>query len=126
MAKEGRSALRPRSGAEEWQMIRAIYRWSVRPGKEDTFVAAWSEGTQWIRTQIRGAQGSLLLRNHSKPMEFIAVARWDSLADWQAFSRAGLPDVGAFHRLAAVSTLVSTEVGEEILDLVEEATPGWV
>jgi hypothetical protein len=87
---------------------------------------AWVDGTQWIRTQIKGAQGSVLLRNHSKPMEFIAVARWESLPDWQAFSSAGLPDVGAFRHLAAVSTLVSTEIGEEILDLVEEATPGWI
>ena len=107
-------------------MIRVIYRWQVQPGGEETFVSAWIEGTQWIRTQINGAQGSLLLRHHCQPLEFIAIARWDSLADWQAFSNAGLPDVGAFHRLAAVSTLVSTEIGEEILDLVEEATPGWV
>jgi len=104
-------------------MIRAIYRWQVKPGEEDTFIAAWSRGTHAMRARIRGAQGSVLMRNHHQPSEFIAVARWESLEDWQAFSIADLRelDVEAFQRMSAVSTLVSTEVGEEIEDLVVEA-----
>jgi heme-degrading monooxygenase HmoA len=102
-------------------MIRAIYRWQVQPGEEDTFVAAWSQGTRAIRARIKGAQGSLLLRNHRKPSEFIAVARWDSLEDWQAFAAAEMPDVEASARMAAVSTLVSIEVGDELQDLVDNA-----
>jgi heme-degrading monooxygenase HmoA len=105
-------------------MIRAIYRWHVQPGAEDTFIAAWNHGTRAIRARIRGAQGSVLIRNHSQPREFIAVARWDSLEDWQAFSIADLIelDAEAFKRMSAVSTLVSTEVGEEVADLVQETT----
>ena len=100
-------------------MIRAIYRWQVKSGEEHTFVSAWSRGTQAIRAKVKGAQGSVLLRNHCRPSEFIAIARWDSLEDWQAFSPAAMPDVEAFARLEAVSTLVSTEVGDEIQDLVD-------
>jgi heme-degrading monooxygenase HmoA len=101
-------------------VIRAIYRWHVQPGKEDTFVAAWMQGTQAIRDTIKGAQGSVLLRSHHQPAEFIAVARWESLEDWQAFGHAQIPAPEAFERLSAVSTLVSTEVGDEILDLVDD------
>ena len=103
-------------------MIRAIYRWQVQPGGEAIFVAAWRHGTRAIRARIRGAQGSVLLRNHQQPAEFIAIARWDSVEDWQAFSMADIlaVDAEAFQRMAAVSTLVSTEVGEELEDLVVE------
>jgi heme-degrading monooxygenase HmoA len=99
-------------------MIRAIYRWHVQPGEEDTFVLAWMQGTQAIRDKVKGAQGSVLLRSHHQPSEFIAVARWESLEDWQAFAHAQMPDAEASERLAAVSTLVSTEVGDELLNLV--------
>jgi heme-degrading monooxygenase HmoA len=99
-------------------MIRAIYRWQVQPGQEDAFVAAWSRGTQAIRGQIKGAQGSMLLRSHEQPTEFIAIAQWDSLEDWQNFSKASLPDDQAAQRLSAVSSLVSTEICDEIQDLV--------
>jgi heme-degrading monooxygenase HmoA len=97
-------------------MIHAIYRWHVQPGEEDIFVFAWSRGTQAIRTKVK------LLRNHCKPSEFIAIASWDSLEDWQAFSRAEAPDAEAFEHLSAVSTLVSMEVGDEIRDLVDHDT----
>ena len=101
-------------------MIRAIYRWEVQPGAEETFITAWSHGTRAIRTWIKGAYGSVLIRNRQRPSEFIAVARWESLEDWQAFSIEDLLqlDSEAFERMAAVSTLVSTEVGEEVADLV--------
>jgi heme-degrading monooxygenase HmoA len=99
-------------------MIRAIYRWQVQPGYEDTFVAAWVRGTQAIRGQIKGAQGSVLLRSHEQPAEFIAIAQWESLADWLNFSKAPLPDDQAMRRLSAVSSLISTEICDEIQDLV--------
>jgi heme-degrading monooxygenase HmoA len=103
-------------------MIRVIYRWQVQPGEEDTFIAAWNRGTRVIRAKIKGALGSVLLRNHQQPEEFMAVARWESLEDWQAFSIADLLelDAAAFERLSAVSTLVSTDVGEEVADLAWE------
>ena len=101
-------------------MIRAIYRWQVQPGHADAFVDAWMQGTRAIRGQIKGAQGSMLLRSQQHPTEFIAIAQWDSLADWQAFSHTALPDDEAQQRLSAVSTLVSTEVCDEIQDLVND------
>ena len=77
-------------------MIRAIYRWHIQPGKEEAFVSAWMEGTQCIRAHVRGAHGSLLLRNHGNPLEFIAIARWESLHDWQTLPILGCRTSGRF------------------------------
>jgi heme-degrading monooxygenase HmoA len=99
-------------------MIRAIYRWEVQPGAEEAFVNAWIRGTEVIREHVKGAQGSVLLRNRSKPVEFIAIARWESFADWQAFSDAKPPAPRAFQCVEEVSTLISAEVCDEIYDLV--------
>ncbi|MGE3540438.1 MAG: antibiotic biosynthesis monooxygenase [Candidatus Tectimicrobiota bacterium] len=99
-------------------MIHVIYRWRVQAGQEATFAAAWTRGTDAIRQLIKGAQGSLLVRSQQQPTEFIAIAQWESLADWQAFSRGSLPDDEALQRLSAVSTMLSTEVCEEVYDLV--------
>lgn len=35
-------------------MIRAIYRWEVQPGAEETFIDAWSRGTEVIRGARQG------------------------------------------------------------------------
>lgn len=101
-------------------MIRAVYRWHVKAGEEDTFVKAWEQGTQAIRERIQGAQGSLLLHSYSESSEFVAIARWQSFEDWQAFSRDQTPDPEALQRMTAVSTLVSTEVFEEVQDLLTD------
>jgi hypothetical protein len=55
-----------------------------------------------------------------QPTEFIAIAQWDSLADWQAFSKAALPDDEAQQCLSEISTLVSTEICDGIQDLVND------
>jgi heme-degrading monooxygenase HmoA len=101
-------------------MIRAIYRWEVQPGAEEAFVAAWTQGTEVIRGRVKGAHGSVLLRNRNKPSEFIAIARWESFADWQAFSDAKPPAPQAFQCVEEISTFVSAEVCDELYDLAFE------
>ena len=101
-------------------MIRVIYRWEVQPGAEEAFVEAWTQGTEVIRGRVKGAYGSVLLRNRKKPSEFIAIARWESFADWQAFSDAKPPAPQAFQCVEEISTFVSTEVCDEIYDLAFE------
>jgi heme-degrading monooxygenase HmoA len=101
-------------------MIRAIYRWEVQLGAEEAFVEAWTQGTEVIRGRFKGAHGSVLLRNRNKPSELIAIARWESFADWQAFSDSESPAPQAFQCVEAISTFVSTEVCDEIHDLAFE------
>jgi heme-degrading monooxygenase HmoA len=107
-------------------MIRAIYRWRVKPGEEGRFVKAWSQGTDAIRERVKGARGSLLLRDRREPSESVAIARWDSFEDWQAFSSDQTPAPEAFHLLSSVSTLLSTEVFDEVHDLLVDSVQPWI
>ncbi|HEY0138895.1 MAG TPA: antibiotic biosynthesis monooxygenase, partial [Nannocystis sp.] len=59
-------------------MIRVVYRWSVVPGQEEAFIAAWRAVTLILRERVEGARGSLLLRDPQAPQELTAVARWTS------------------------------------------------
>jgi heme-degrading monooxygenase HmoA len=99
-------------------MIHAVYRWTVKPGEEERFQRAWVDGTRLIRAYSRGAGGSLLLQKRDDPTVFMAIAQWDSFEDWQAFTASNPPAPQAFQQVAAVSDLVSTEIFEEMHDLV--------
>ena len=66
-------------------MMRVVYRWRVAPANVEKFRAAWAKATTGIRESTRGARGSVLLQSHDDPTEFITMARWDDVADWQAF-----------------------------------------
>jgi heme-degrading monooxygenase HmoA len=96
-------------------MIRALYRWEVAPGSEPAFRDWWHHGTLGIRRDRAGALGSVLLRSHDDPPAFVAVARWRSTADLEAFweSAGGPGGAKAFPE----ATLVSVEVLDELDDL---------
>jgi heme-degrading monooxygenase HmoA len=61
-------------------MFVAAYRWSVRPGKEAQFRAAWRRGTALIRAKY-GSLGSRLHRDDAG--HFIGVAEWPDRETWQ-------------------------------------------
>jgi heme-degrading monooxygenase HmoA len=92
-------------------MIRVIYRWRVDPDRREEFAAWWHEGTLRIRSTRRGALGSTLLAPNNDVLHFVAVARWRSWEDLEAFwaVAGGSPFDGA--------ELISTEVFEEVDDL---------
>lgn len=52
-----------------------LYRWSVAPEHEASFVARWRDGTLLLRERY-GALGSCLTRTAAG--EFVAFARWPS------------------------------------------------
>lgn len=96
--------------------VRVIYRWRVRSHCEGDFVRAWTQATRTIRDRVPGGRGSLLLRCQADPQLFIAIARWDSLEDWQHFREGLPPNPKAFATLEALSHLLSHEVFYEIED----------
>ncbi len=102
-------------------MLRAIYRWRVKAGEKDVCIQAWTQGTAAIRAKVKGAGGSLLMQSHRDPSEFMALACWSSFEDWQAFveSASAPPDPEAFRAMDAVSEPLSTELLEEIADLLD-------
>ena len=102
-------------------MGRAIYRWRVRPGEEERFIQAWIQGTAAIRAHVKGAGGSLLMCSQHEASEFMALACWHRMEDWQAFateSASAPPDPEAFRAMGAVSEHLSTELLEEVADLL--------
>lgn len=100
-------------------MVRVVYRWKVQAGEEEIFVRAWTRGTRAIRDTVKGARGSLLLRNQNDPSEYIGIARWDTIEDCRAFWESEPPDAEAFEVASAVSTLLSRTIYDEVLDLTQ-------
>jgi heme-degrading monooxygenase HmoA len=98
--------------------MRALYRWRVKPGREDDFIRTWSNVTKAIRANVKGARGSLLMRSRSDPHQFVALARWDSLDDWSAAraaaerSPAADPQAGNYDSFSAEPL----DVIEDLLD----------
>ena len=64
------------------------------------------------------------MRSRHDRSEFMALACWNSIEDWQAFaaeSDSAPPDSGAFRAMGAVSEHLSTEILEEVADLLTVA-----
>ena len=53
-------------------------RWTVKPGHEDEFIAAWSEFAEWSRTNSPGASWALLLRDRQQSNVFTSLGPWES------------------------------------------------
>ena len=101
--------------------MRVVYRWRVRPGEEDAFASAWAQAPKTIRSKMKGARGSMLLRSRRDPSEFTASARWGSFEDWQAFMQSDPADPEAFRVMSAASQMLSAEVFDEVEDLLDYA-----
>lgn len=98
-------------------MIRIMSRWTLKPGHEQGFAQAWTQGAKIIRSTVKGPRGCLLLQSRQNPCAFVAIARWVSVEDWQAFRRGGPPNLESFRTAAAVSQLQAVEPLSEVRDL---------
>lgn len=58
-------------------MFVAVYRWRLKPGREDEFRAGWSRITDLARNRC-GSGGSALFR--AQDGSHVAIARWPSRA----------------------------------------------
>ncbi|MEO0478951.1 MAG: hypothetical protein AAF196_05675 [Planctomycetota bacterium] len=95
-----------------------LYRFIVRAGSEESFVAAWSGLTKLIHERA-GSHGSCLHRVGDR--EYLAYARWPSAAHFDAVSlegadaealrtgmRASCEEVETVHRMDVVQDLLAT------------------
>ncbi len=60
-------------------------RWTVKPGREDEFVAAWSEFAAWSKKDVAGAVWAILLRDQQQRNVFISVGPWETPAAVEAW-----------------------------------------
>lgn len=61
--------------------------WIVRAGREEEFVAAWSDLASWTTAEIAPGQRAMLLRDRDDPSHFVSFGPWDSdedIARWRA------------------------------------------
>ena len=60
--------------------------WLVSAGREDEFVAAWTEFTTWSLDHANGADSFVLLRDVANPLRFLSFGAWtdaDAVAGWR-------------------------------------------
>lgn len=69
--------------------MRQLYtsgRWTVVPGREEQFVAAWSELAEWTSGEIPGSSWARLLQHGEKRNVFLSFGPWESdeaIAAWR-------------------------------------------
>lgn len=53
--------------------------WTVTPGREQDFVAAWTELAEWTFREVPGGVWAKLLRDAAAPNRFVSFGPWESL-----------------------------------------------
>ncbi len=95
-------------------MFVAIYRWRLKPGREDEFARAWAQLTTLVRQEC-GSGGSALFR--SDDGTYVAVARWP---DRERRDRCAVTDEATLERMR---DCVDLRFDEERLTAVDDL---WV
>jgi|SRR5436190_8533366 len=52
--------------------------WTVKPGNEDAFVAAWTEFIEWSLKVAPDSGPFYLMQDTTNPRHFISVGEWDN------------------------------------------------
>ena len=52
--------------------------WCVSPGREEEFVARWTEFLEWTRAAAPGLGSARLIRDAEDPRHFISFATWEN------------------------------------------------
>ena len=61
--------------------------WTVKPGREEDFVARWRELAEWASVEFPGAERPTLLRDMDQPHRFVSFGAWQDLEQIEAFRR---------------------------------------
>jgi len=68
----------------------AVGEWTVKPGKEETFLARWEEFARWTMDNLDGTGEVFLLRGAEQKNRFISFGSWQSqeaMAAWRQHPR---------------------------------------
>src|SRR5215203_858279 len=61
--------------------------WTVKPGREEDFVARWRELAEWASVEFPGAGRPTLLRDMDQSHRFVSFGAWQNLEQIEAFRR---------------------------------------
>ncbi len=103
-------------------MVRVIYRFKVKPGQEKAFVAAWTETNNAIRNKCVGARGSVLLRGSTNMTDYVGLAMWNSMDNWQGMRQGDIPNSEITERLMETCEVVSVEPMNDVADMTGESS----
>jgi heme-degrading monooxygenase HmoA len=92
--------------------------WTVKPGNEDEFVAAWEALARWTAEHVPGASWATLVQQEDQPNRFLTFGPWESaeaIDAWRASEgfREGIARIrpllesfepGTFRRRAAIGS----------------------
>ena len=87
--------------------------WTMKEGREEEFMEAWTDFARWTNEHQRGTLGIYLMRERSNPHVLVTFGGWESDDDLLRWRGSG--EYGEF--LARARELCS-EVGPLTLDLV--------
>jgi heme-degrading monooxygenase HmoA len=59
--------------------------WTVKPGREEDFVARWGELAEWASTEFPSAGQPTLLRDMDEPRRFVSFGAWNDMEQIDAF-----------------------------------------
>ncbi len=67
-------------------VVYTLATWSVKPGKEGEFAAAWGSFARWTMDHQAGAVGDArLLQDLAESGRFLSFGAWDNMATVQAW-----------------------------------------
>ena len=61
--------------------------WTVKPGREEEFVAAWAELAEWTAREVPGSSWAKLMRDAAAPNQFRSFGPWRdirAIEQWRA------------------------------------------
>ena len=103
--------------------VRSLIRFSVKPGRESDFEAAFEASGMLTRPlAIEGFLRAELLRSRATPAEYYVIGQWDSAEAYASWQKASL--VGADARVTAglLDTLVDPKPGR-LFDVIASSGP---
>lgn len=73
--------------------------WTVKAGREDDFIRAWSEMAGEALTEFEPAGTAYLLRDRDRPNVFRSFGPWDSMETVERFRAKIAPHLGSMKEL---------------------------
>ena len=95
-------------------MIVILYKWKIKPGKEEEFQRSWSFATQMIRTHC-GSYGSRL--HKAQTGEWLGYAQWPSV---EARSTCRIQDESFLKSRDAMNECIESTFEELHLDIMAD------